>query len=296
MKNYKWFGLGDVNAFFGLTLDNVAVLLILVTSITSSVPWLEQKPGNRSFSPDFVISHMVPGTAIGVLLGDLVYTWMAFRLARKTVNQEVTAMPLGLDTPSTFGMAFLVLLPALQQASNPENPLTLGEAEPSMRLVLAPLGNQVRRLVPRAGLLGSLAAIALALISFLPLVNDGIASVPLIGMVVLSIVLFSLVAHQRLPFGIPGALAAFTVGLIIHGVGMAVDSLTGAKLVPPLGLPSQHGMELFVFWPFGAENGAWWPQLWAESIAQRVPRPLVMNMTLRMCFGPRPLPAFWPGR
>ena len=113
MKNYKWFGLGDVNAFFGLTLDNVAVLLILVTTITSSVPWLEQKPGNRSFSPDFVISHMVPGTAIGVLLGDLVYTWMAFRLARKTGNQEVTAMPLGLDTPSTFGVAFLVLLPAL---------------------------------------------------------------------------------------------------------------------------------------------------------------------------------------
>ena len=117
-----------------------------------------------------------------------------------------------------------------------------------VKLVLAPLGNQVRRLVPRAGLLGSLAAIALALIAFLPLVNDGIASVPLIGMLVLSIVLFSLVAHQRLPFGIPGALAAFTVGLIIHGVGMAVDSLTGAKLVPPLGLPSQHGMELFVFW------------------------------------------------
>ena len=285
MKNYKWFGLGDVNAFFGLTLDNVAVLLILVTTITSSVPWLEQKPGNRSFSPDFVISHMVPGTAIGVLLGDLVYTWMAFRLARKTGNREVTAMPLGLDTPSTFGMAFLVLLPALQQASNPENPLTLGEAEPSMRfawhvglmvllmigvvkLVLAPLGNQVRRLVPRAGLLGSLAAIALALIAFLPLVNDGIASVPLIGMVVLSIVLFSLVAHQRLPFGIPGALAAFTVGLIIHGVGMAVDSLTGAKLVPPLGLPSQHGMELFVFWPFGAENGAWWGQVWAEALGR----------------------------
>ena len=94
----------------------VGPLLILVTTITSSVPWLEQKPGNRSFSPDFVISHMVPGTAIGVLLGDLVYTWMAFRLARKTGNREVTAMPLGLDTPSTFGMAFLVLLPALQQA------------------------------------------------------------------------------------------------------------------------------------------------------------------------------------
>ena len=31
-----------------------------------------------------------------------------------------------------------------------------------IKLLLAPLGNQVRRLIPRAGLLGSLAAIALA--------------------------------------------------------------------------------------------------------------------------------------
>ena len=58
---------------------------------------------------------MIPGTALGVLLGDLVYTWMAFRLARRTGRDDVTAMPLGLDTPSTFGVAFLVLLPALNE-------------------------------------------------------------------------------------------------------------------------------------------------------------------------------------
>jgi AGZA family xanthine/uracil permease-like MFS transporter len=285
MNKYAWLGWGDVNAFFGLTLDNIAVLLILVTTISSTVPWGEQGAGNHSFSPDFVMTHMVPGTALGVLVGDLVYTWMAIRLARRIGNSQVTAMPLGLDTPSTFGMAFLVLRPALQQAANPDHPLTGGEAEASMRfawhvgllvlvlvavikLMLAPFGNQVRRLVPRAGLLGSLAAIALALIAFLPLVNDGIASVPLIGMVVLSIVLFSLVAHQRLPFGIPGAFAAFLVGLIVHGVGVGVGHLTGAKLVPDLGAPSQHGMQLFAFWPFGAENSVWWGQVWAEALGR----------------------------
>jgi len=59
---------------------------------------------------------MIPGTALGVLLGDLVYTWMAFRLARRTGRSDVTAMPLGLDTPSTFGVALLILLPALKDA------------------------------------------------------------------------------------------------------------------------------------------------------------------------------------
>ena len=55
---------------------------------------------------------MFPGTALGVLIGDLVYTGLAVRLARRTGRSDVTAMPFGLDTPSTIGMALLVLGPA----------------------------------------------------------------------------------------------------------------------------------------------------------------------------------------
>ena len=55
---------------------------------------------------------MIPGTTMGVLFGDLAYTWMAFRLAKRTGSGDVTAMPLGLDTPSTIGIALTVLGPA----------------------------------------------------------------------------------------------------------------------------------------------------------------------------------------
>src|SRR5262245_9619629 len=103
MPRYPWAARGDVNAFFGLMLDNVAVLIVLFSTLTI--------PGG--FTPEFVLTRMVPGTALGVLLGDLAYTALAFRLARRTGNPNVTAMPLGLDTPSTFGVAFLILLPAL---------------------------------------------------------------------------------------------------------------------------------------------------------------------------------------
>ena len=34
------------------------------------------------------------------------------RLARRTGRDDVTAMPLGIDTPSLFGLAFGVLVPA----------------------------------------------------------------------------------------------------------------------------------------------------------------------------------------
>ena len=89
-------------------LDNVAVMIILVTTLA----------GTGLFTSDFVLTRMIPGTALGVLLGDLVYTWMAFRLARRTGRPDVTAMPLGLDTPSTFGVAFLILIPARLHAAN----------------------------------------------------------------------------------------------------------------------------------------------------------------------------------
>ena len=86
-RPYAWARPGDVNAFFGLALDNVAVLVLLFTLLTAG----------GAFTPDFVLNHMVPGTALGVLLGDLVYTGMAFALARRTGRTDVTAMPLGLE-------------------------------------------------------------------------------------------------------------------------------------------------------------------------------------------------------
>src|SRR5207253_3999081 len=124
------------------------------------------------------------------------------------------------------GVAFFVLLPALAEAR--KLGLTHDEAKlfawrvgvvvlliiGAFKVVCAPIGNAVRRWVPQAGLLGSLAAIALALIAFLPLVLDGIAAVPLVGMLALMVILVTLIAHRPLPGNIPGALAAVVLGVI----------------------------------------------------------------------------------
>ena len=102
MKRYQWASSGDVNAFFGLMLDNVADLILAVSLLS----------GVFGLPATFALRYMVPGTALGVVCGGLAFSWMAFRLARRTGRSEVTAMPLGLDTPSTFGMEFFVLGPA----------------------------------------------------------------------------------------------------------------------------------------------------------------------------------------
>jgi hypothetical protein len=89
-----WLAPGDVNAFFGLAIDNLTNLVVLTGLLV----------GVFGFPADLVLLRMVPGTALGVLVGDLAYTWLAVRLARRTGRADVTAMPFGIDTPSLFGM------------------------------------------------------------------------------------------------------------------------------------------------------------------------------------------------
>ncbi|HZY89647.1 MAG TPA: hypothetical protein VFE78_32800, partial [Gemmataceae bacterium] len=282
MKRYQWAARGDVNAFFGLMLDNVAVMVILFSTISSTVPIeRQQKEGQYRFTPNFVLTRMIPGTAIGVLLGDLVYTAMAFRLARRTGRTDVTAMPLGLDTPSTFAVPFLILLPALRQGHemglDHERAMDFAWHVGLVVLVLvgvfkvvcAPVGNAIRRLVPRAGLLGSLAAIAIALIAFLPMLLEGIAAVPLVGMLALAVILWTLVAHRELPGKFPGALAAVLLGVGVYWLAWWLGHRTGVPLVPdPEPWQAPEGwrpLAMFAHWGNPAD---WWLTVLKAALAK----------------------------
>src|SRR3954447_7037433 len=212
---YPWLKSGDVNAFFGLMIDNISGM-ILMTSLLVGF----------GMPRDFVLSRMIPGTAVGVLVGDLIFTAMAFRLARRTGRRDVTAMPLGLDTPSTFGSVILIIGPSFQAAlarglapeAAAQHAWFLGIAmllaSGIFKLACALISGWVRELVPRAGLLGSLTAIALAIISFLPLLD--VAAQPVAGFVSLSVILATLTARWRLPRRIPGALAAVALGCVVY--------------------------------------------------------------------------------
>jgi AGZA family xanthine/uracil permease-like MFS transporter len=212
-SRYRWAAPGDVNAFFGLMLDNVADVLLMVGLMA----------GVFGFPTNFAWRYMIPGTAIGVLVGDLLFFVLAVQLARRTGRSDVTAMPLGLDTPSTFGMVFFVLGPAYKRALNDFG----GDVDAAalhtwhlgicaifasgvLKLICAFGSNWIRATIPRAGLLGSLAAIAAVVISFLPLLE--VFHSPIVGLVSLAIILTTLIAKVKLPFNIPGALGALIVG------------------------------------------------------------------------------------
>src|SRR5512146_358614 len=205
---YRIFAVGDINAFFGLMLDNMSSLVIMATILTAAF----QMPR------EIVLSRMVPGSAVGVLFGDLLYTWMAVRLAKRSGSRTVTAMPLGLDTPSTFGMAFGVLGPTYLATRDATFTWGVGMATIVLmgvfKVAVSFFGPALRRSIPRAGLLGSIAAVALLLIAYLPALK--LFASPVVGFVSLAVVLAALVAKLQLPFRLPGALAGIVCGTLAH--------------------------------------------------------------------------------
>ncbi len=201
---------------------------------------------------------MVPGTALGVLVGDLTYTWLAVRLMRREGRDDVTAMPFGIDTPTLFAMVFGVLGPVK---------LATGSAETAWRVamgvtiaigvaktLLALPGDLVRRAVPRAALLGSIAGVAILLIAFLPTLK--IMRDPLVGLSAATVLLLALAGRVRMPWGLPGAFVAVLAGAAVF---WARGLILGAG---PGHAPWPAGLRLAVPWPTLA-----WLEVWPETLA-----------------------------
>lgn len=181
---------------------------------------------------------MLPGTALGVLVGDLAYTWLAVRLAHRTGRADVTAMPFGIDTPTLFAMVFGVLGPVMTATGDAELAWKVGMATTIAiglaKSLLALAGDWTRRVVPRAALLGSIGGVAILMIAFLPalkLLRD-----PLVGLLALTVLLMALLGGLRMPFGLPGAFAAVLAGTVVFWGRAALGGDTASLTTAGLGL------------------------------------------------------------
>ena len=175
-------------------------------------------------------------------MGDLIYSWMAFRLAKKTRNPNVTAMPLGLDTPSTIGVALAVLVPCYQAGmADGLSPHEAGMITWKVgmatlvfmgivKVIASFAGAWVQRMVPQAGLLGSLAGVGITLLGFLPFMH--IYDMPIVGLLALGLMLYTIVAKLPLPGKIPGAFAAVAVASVVYYI-MGGAGLLAGEFHPP---------------------------------------------------------------
>ena len=111
----RWIVRGDIDGFFGLALDNL-VQLLLIDALCRGV---------LGFPAELVYGRVLPGAAISILLGNLVYALQARRLARRTGRTDVCALPYGINTVSLFAHVFLIMLPAKALA------IAAGAADPA---------------------------------------------------------------------------------------------------------------------------------------------------------------------
>jgi len=83
----RWFVRGDVDGFFGLALDNV-VQLMLIVGLCQFV---------LGFPPDLIYGRILPGAAVSLLVGNIFYAWQARRLAIATGRTDICALPYGMQ-------------------------------------------------------------------------------------------------------------------------------------------------------------------------------------------------------
>ena len=231
---YRWLVAGDLNGFFALAVDNLALLAGMSAILT----------GVFHLPASLVFGRMVPGTALGVLVGDLAYTGLAFRLARRERRDDVCAMPLGVDTPSMFGLCFGVIGPVWLATSDPDRTLAIGSAVlaimGAIKVAGAFFGEWVRSSLPRSALLGALSAVAIALICFFPMTK--IVAEPVSGLVSLGVVLCTLIGGRRLPLRIPAMVGAVLLGTVAWAGARALGAPDAARA-------GGVGLQWVVPWP-----------------------------------------------
>lgn len=232
----RWFVRGDIDGFFGLAIDNLVQLLVIVSLCG----------GILGFDDQLLRDRVLPGAVLSILVGNLFYSWQAMRLARAEGRDDVCALPYGINTPSVFAYVFLVMLPVKLATGSPEAAWRAGLVGCLGSGIIetggAFVAGWLRRHVPRAALLSTLAGIALTFISLVFLFRT--YTHPVIGLATLAVV--SLVYFGRLRFkgGIPGGLVAVVLGTLLGWI-MGVAPVGTKPGAPGLHLPTLAVTDLF---------------------------------------------------
>src|SRR5579883_3374028 len=198
---------GDWNAFFGFG-TNILVNMLVLTGLLRFV---------LKMPDELVFGRILPATGLMLLLSTLYYAWLAYKLAGETGRTDVCALPSGISVPHMFVVVFVVMLPILIATRDPiqawEAGLTWVFVQSFVLMAGGFIAPVIRRITPRAALLGSLAGISITFIAMRP--GAQMAMTPVIGLVCFAVILVDWFGGVRWFKGVPGGLVAIVVGAVI---------------------------------------------------------------------------------
>ena len=220
---------GDWNAFFGFG-TNILVNMLVLTGLLRFV---------LKMPDELVFGRILPATGLMLCLSTVYYAWLAYRLAKKTGRTDVCALPSGISVPHMFVVVFVIMLPILITTKDPvqawEAGLTWVFVQSFVLMGGGFIAPFIRKITPRAALLGSLAGISITFISMRP--GAQMVMTPVIGLVCFAVIMVDWFGGVRYFKGMPGGLVAIIVGALIawgstlfgfnYG-GLTVEGLKGA--------------------------------------------------------------------
>ena len=230
---------GDINAGFAFLLDCVVNLFVLSTLLSIF-----------GFPMEIIQTRIIPGALVGIVVGILLNVRMARRIAKETGNPNITAMPIGLDMPTTVGITLTLLGPLFlilkSELGNAEEAATIawyvGMASTIwmglIKFGLSFFGSTIQRLLPISALLGAMMGVAIVWLGANAIL--GVFTTPEVGLIALAVLIYALIAGLRVPGALPGAVAAILLGTLVFYV------MGAAGLMPGFAWPQVDPMALYV--------------------------------------------------
>jgi AGZA family xanthine/uracil permease-like MFS transporter len=192
---------GDWNALFGFGTN----ILVNLLTLSGLLLYVLQMP------KEMVFGRILPACGLMMCLSTMYYAWLAYRLARKTGRSDVCALPSGISVPHMF-IVTLVKLATGDPVKAWQAGLVWVFVQSFILMgggYLAPL---VRRITPKAALLGALAGVAITFISMKPALE--MFMTPMVGVVSFAIILVSWFGGVKYG-GIPAGLVAIAAGTLV---------------------------------------------------------------------------------
>jgi AGZA family xanthine/uracil permease-like MFS transporter len=216
---------GDWNAFFGFGTN----ILVNLLTLTGLLRFVLQMPA------DLVFKRILPAAGLMMCMSTMYYASLAHRLAKKTGRDDVCALPSGISVPHMFIVTLVIMLPVKLATGDPikgwQAGLTWVFIQSFVLMAGGFLAPIVRRITPKAALLGALAGVSITFISMKPALE--MFMTPTIGIVCFAIILVGWFGGVKYG-GIPAGLVAIAAGTLIawgsnlfgfHFGGMSADNL-----------------------------------------------------------------------
>ncbi len=197
---------GDWNAFFGFGTN----ILVNLLTLTALLRYVLQMPA------ELVFKRILPAAGMMMCMSTMYYAWLAYRLAKKTGRSDVCALPSGISVPHMFIVTLVIMLPVKLATGDPmkgwQAGLTWVFIQSFVLMAGGYLAPIVRRITPKAALLGALAGVSITFISMKPALE--MFMTPMVGVVCFAIILVSWFGGVKYG-GIPAGLVAIAAGTLI---------------------------------------------------------------------------------